>query len=148
MNTDKDRTRVSAHFCLSPIHKTLTYILSLLIFYPHVHLGHEFGLGHAFEHDFGKGKVNLTTGFYGSIGIIRARFSKSFWFVRSELWEFFLTLNRESLLIWVSEIFFGSGPIGGFFWNKLKMSEKDVILIIEFPEETRMFSSRFYLTYY
>ena len=28
MNTDKDRTRVSAHFCLSPNHKTLTYLLS------------------------------------------------------------------------------------------------------------------------
>ena len=49
------------------------------------HLGHEFGLGHAFKHDLnGIEKVNLTAGFYGSIGL-RARFSKSFWFVRSEL---------------------------------------------------------------
>ena len=31
-------------------------------------IDHEFGLGHALEHDFGKGKVNLTAGFYEPTG--------------------------------------------------------------------------------
>ena len=40
------------------------------------HLGLEFGLGHVFEHDFGKGKVNLTAGFYGSTGLNKSEIFK------------------------------------------------------------------------
>ena len=69
------------------------------------------------------------------------RFKPSFWceilkivlaLVRSELSELSLILNRESL----SDLSFS--PIGFFWWDTRKITEKDVIILIDSPEETRL----------